>query len=530
MLPFTQVSGAWKVRQLFKLDSHFDSANNVMQSLLSPAIAVLSALLAWHYWQLHHVGYTYFLLAPFAIQAAACLALDIHELSSATNPDARSVARLVALTLLQWLQLRISFVSLVTTLKGRASSRWLLLVKRIEMAIVALPLATFNVIRLLDAPFGKEGGGGGGGMSRPIDYSHVHLASAMICWLVLALSATEQDSYRFSHIPLVPWLRYGELCGAFLFRASETLVRVCNFALFALYVGPGFFVLACALELACMITVGGKLLDVVADPFCIQTLKTVGMETFDLCGTFHPFHKEAEADIVLGQCGWYDAVLKTLLKFVVQVAMLIVSCHAIGTEWMPGWGGVGGGSRQHTHTHTHTHTWLPSQFVLVVMVGLGAQIIFFYVHLKIIDTRKKNLGDVRELARRAAWSFPLFYQMSPGFLKDADAVLVSCAFQPGDHLCRQGEVDQTMHLLVQGLVGFQEPSLLPKKTTMAKAAMKGLVRTASNVGHKLSILARRPSFFAATPASPPGDGSSVKRPAGGGDRSRNESQYARRWL
>jgi len=179
----SQVAGAWKVRQLFKLDSHFDFANNVMQSLLSPAIAVLSALLAWHYWQLHHVGYTCFLLAPFAIQAALCLALDIHELSSATNSDARSVARLVALTLLQWLQLRISFVSLVTTLKGRASSRWLLLVKRIEMAIVALPLATFNVIRLLDAPFGKEGGGGGGGGASLTQLLQWDLGWAGVLWL-----------------------------------------------------------------------------------------------------------------------------------------------------------------------------------------------------------------------------------------------------------------------------------------------------------------------------------------------------------
>ena len=76
--------------------------------------------------------------------------------------------------------------------------------------------------------------------------------------------------------------------------------------------------------------VGGKLIRTVADPLGIRALTDVAKEGFDLCGTFYPFRKQAEYDVLLGQCGLSDCLLKMALKTILQIILLCLSCSALG--------------------------------------------------------------------------------------------------------------------------------------------------------------------------------------------------------
>lgn len=76
--------------------------------------------------------------------------------------------------------------------------------------------------------------------------------------------------------------------------------------------------------------VGGKLIRTAADPLGIRALTDVAKEGFDLCGTFYPFHKQAEYDVILGQCGLSDCLLKMALKTTLQIILLCLSCSALG--------------------------------------------------------------------------------------------------------------------------------------------------------------------------------------------------------
>jgi hypothetical protein len=77
-------------------------------------------------------------------------------------------------------------------------------------------------------------------------------------------------------------------------------------------------------------TVGRKFIRTIADPVGTQGLSDLGKEGFDLCGTFYPFHKQSEDDLFLGQCGLHSFLLKTALKLLIQIAMLCLSCNALG--------------------------------------------------------------------------------------------------------------------------------------------------------------------------------------------------------
>ena len=267
-------------------------------------------------------------------------------------------------------------------------------------------------------------------------------------------------------------LRYWELACAFLLRASESFLRVSTSACFALVAGPSYLCLAWVFEILLMILLAGKIVDVASDPLGMKALKVVGKEAFDLCGTFHPFSKEAEADIVLGQCGLYDAVRKSSIKLGLQAVLFGLAINS----------------------------WGFSKFhVLVTLLGMFFHVLSFYLQYCLMGVRKKQLQVVRQLARLEAWSFPLFDKMSQNFLHDAERLLITCMYEPGDHIVRQGERNTVMHLLVQGLVTMEDARELPKKVSL----IKGLTRTASDLGQKISRftrtssmsnLARTPSF------------------------------------
>jgi hypothetical protein len=108
----------------------------------------------------------------------------------------------------------------------------------------------------------------------------------------------------------------------------------------------------------------------------------------------------------------------------------------------------------------------------------------------LMGVRKKQLQVVRQLARLEAWSFPLFDKMSQSFLHDAERLLITCMYEPGDHIVRQGERDTVMHLLVQGLVTLEDARELPKKASL----FKGLTRTASDLSQKISKFTRTSSI------------------------------------
>ena len=72
------------------------------------------------------------------------------------------------------------------------------------------------------------------------------------------------------------------------------------------------------------------MLRTIADPLGIRALTDWAKEGFDLCGTFYPFFKQAEHDLILGQCGLFDCLLKMFLKLIIQIVLLGLSCNTLG--------------------------------------------------------------------------------------------------------------------------------------------------------------------------------------------------------
>ena len=133
----------------------------------------------------------------------------------------------------------------------------------------------------------------------------------------------------------MPMLRHTELMVTFFYRLAESTVRVINFSLFSVYIGPGYCLLVCFVEILAMIMLAGKIFFVIADPACLQSLEILASEFFDLCGTFHPFHVGMEAEVVLGQCGHRDTMIKSGVKGLFQAIILITTCSSIGESWAP---------------------------------------------------------------------------------------------------------------------------------------------------------------------------------------------------
>ena len=114
----SQVTGAWKVRELFKLNSTFDRINTIVQALLSPAIAALSICLALMYWQ-RSPWLSFVLLLPIALLIVGSLVLDIAVIGG--KPPRKHVPHLVVMSALQLMQLRIPWASFSATIRGMLS-------------------------------------------------------------------------------------------------------------------------------------------------------------------------------------------------------------------------------------------------------------------------------------------------------------------------------------------------------------------------------------------------------------------------
>ena len=112
------MAGAWKVRELFKLNSTFDRINTNVQALLSPAVAALSICLALMYWQ-RSPWLSFVLLLPLSLLVVGSLVLDIALMGG--KPPRGRVPHLVVMSALQFMQLRIPWASFSATIHGMSS-------------------------------------------------------------------------------------------------------------------------------------------------------------------------------------------------------------------------------------------------------------------------------------------------------------------------------------------------------------------------------------------------------------------------
>jgi CRP-like cAMP-binding protein/ankyrin repeat protein len=454
----SQVAGSWRVRSSFKMSSRLDQFTNILQALLSPTIAALACYLIWDYAREQIYWACSLLAIPFALLSIMCLATDLNE--SGFTGDVKKIQGILSWTLLQICQVRLPMMYFSLWSQGRPPSRILLQIKSIEMVVVALPLSILNVYWLIDDYAGAGHVFAGARRS-------TQTALACLSWLMLALTAMEHDSYRFWEISTAPTLRYWELGGAFLLRAAESHLRILNFAVFVCIFGGGFLCLVLSFEIFVMVVISGKISDMVTDPIGNKALKILFEETFDLCGTFHPFHKSPEApevEVVLGQCGLYDAIMKTVVKLAIQ---LVVFLSTIDKVFVSNQG---------------SKFW-PTTYVSVAFcVGCG-QLIFFAFHYWLMQLRKKHLGILRQISRLEAWKFPLFDRMSQDMLNSAEEHLVTCSYEPGDHIVRQGEFSEVMHLVITGSVSMQDAYELPRRSSL----MRSLSKATSKLGRRMSF-------------------------------------------
>jgi len=452
----SQVAGAWRVRSIFKMDSDFDRVHNILQALLSPILAGLSCYLISDYVPEQKYGHCSLLATPFALFSIIWTSIDLYEIGF--TRDVKKIREVLKSTLLQICQVRIPMIVFRNLITGRPPSRSLLQMKAVEMIVVALPLSILNVFYLID-----EYDGAGeilAGTRRSIQ-----AALTCLSWLMLAFAATEHESHRFWGIPHIPTLRYWEIWGAFLFRAAESSLRILNFATFAFIFGPGFLCLLWCFEICLMIIIAGKVRELVTDNVGYKAFKIVYPEIFDLCGTFHPFDKGAEVDVVLGRCGMYDAVLKTVVKLGIQLVIFGLLINKL------------------VFSSDQASIWWPITYVAAACGVACGQILFFAFHYWLMQVRKRHLGTLRKMTRLQAWSFPLFDKMPQDFLNSAEELLITCSYEPGDHIMRQGEYNEVVHLLVKGSVSVQDAYEVPKKASL----MRSLSKATSRLSRKMSI-------------------------------------------
>jgi CRP-like cAMP-binding protein len=451
----SQVAGSWRVRSIFKMSSHLDQLIYILQALLSPTIAGLVFYLIWDYAR-EQIYWSCSLLAiPFALLSIICLATDLNE--AGFTIDMKNIQEILSLTLLQICQMRIPMMYFSLWSQGRPPSRILLRMKSIEMVVVALPLSILNVYWLIDDYAGAGHVFAGARRS-------TQAALTCLSWLMLVLSAMEHDNYRFWEIPTVPTLRYWEFGGAFLFRAAESHLRILNFAVFVFVFGGGFLCLVLSFEIFVMIVISGKIKEMVTDPIGNKALKILFQETFDLCGTFHPFHKASEVDVVLGQCGLYDAIMKTVVKVAIQLAVFLSTIDQVFLS------------------DQDSKFWPTTYVSVACCVGCG-QMMFFAFHYWLMQLRKKHLSILLKMSQLEAWKFPLFDNMPQDMLNSAEGLLVTCSYEPGDHIVRQGELSEVMHLVIKGSVSMQDAYELPRRSSL----MRSLSKASFKLGRRMSF-------------------------------------------
>ena len=213
-------------------------------------MAGLSVCLAFIYWNPQDPSLSVMMLLPFIIFAIASVVLDLAAMGYRIRRD--RVPQMIMMSVLQCVQLRLTWASfsarfhgllpscrvriltltrarslvccmffvacepvlartphLVSdrALAGRAPSRWLLLMKRVEMPVVSMPLAVVNAACMLLGPsvlhLRAAGNNAAAGLTTGKLFSviegsteHLHVAVVLVCWVSLALSATEQESHR----------------------------------------------------------------------------------------------------------------------------------------------------------------------------------------------------------------------------------------------------------------------------------------------------------------------------------------------
>ena len=108
---------------------------------------------------------------------------------------------------------------------------------------------------------------------------------------------------------------------------------------------------------------------------------------------------------------------------------------------------------------------------------------FFAFHYWLMQLRKKHLSILRKMSRLEAWKFPLFDKMPQDMLNSAEDLLVTCSYEPGDHIVRQGELSEVMHLVIKGSVSMQDAYELPKRASL----MRSLSKATFKLGRRMSF-------------------------------------------
>jgi hypothetical protein len=116
----SQVQGAWKVRELFKLDSAFDRFNTIVQAFLSPAMSGLSVCLALIYWNLHDLSLSVMMLLPLVLFAISSVALDLAAMGYKFRRE--RIPKMIMMSVLQCVQLRLTWASFYARCRGMLPS------------------------------------------------------------------------------------------------------------------------------------------------------------------------------------------------------------------------------------------------------------------------------------------------------------------------------------------------------------------------------------------------------------------------
>lgn len=252
------------------------------------------------------------------------------------------------------------------------------------------------------------------------------------CVAVLGIYGVEQDSYRFFDDKRLPWLRLAEIVHTMCFRGVESLQRITTYALVIAACGGGGICVAMVSEIMVSMLLSSQLLLLLKCPS--ENFPLLRREMFDLSGTFHGygllqsgFNLEPEHEI-FGTATIKDALQKIVVKTFSHAIMLIVSSIKLGSE--------------------------PKKWFAIVVLNACAFVlmgIFFHFRVRIGRKREENMKGLTRIAVMDAKSIQLFAHVSTEFLQSLNDELISCHYAPGDFICRKGEKDSVLHLIINGV-------------------------------------------------------------------------------
>jgi hypothetical protein len=244
----------------------------LFQCFQSPALVALTLRLSYEYSSRNAPVACAAVLVPIFLLPFICTLMDIREvlLAQRGHWDRLTVT---IMSILGWLHLRVPIIGILELLDCVSESHVILLLraKRIEIVCMAFPLGIMHAYMTLchvsgcSHPALLSGlfNGSNSSSSSTIDSDTVNVMNALVqtvgtflgfnhadiskeltaavtlCVVILTVSGTEQDSYRFYEDTLRPHMRTLEYMSTALFRASESTARILNFGLVLYMYGSG---------------------------------------------------------------------------------------------------------------------------------------------------------------------------------------------------------------------------------------------------------------------------------------------------